>query len=130
MNPKSLKCFRTLFTQDYFGSLSCRNLWQTVETAKRILTKEKIDRQLAGQTPSTPFISIHDNAGCNKRTVYINKKNVLDSKIEKLTAMMGKSTTQSDNQGRLFKSKIHQGKRGCLGRTNYYDKDQKQGRYR
>ena len=29
-----------------------------VETTKRILTKEEIDRQLAGQSPLTPFINI------------------------------------------------------------------------
>ena len=31
-----------------------------VETAKRILTKENIDRQLAGQSSSTPFMNIKD----------------------------------------------------------------------
>ena len=37
------------------------DLRQAVETAKRILTKGKIDRQLSGQSSSTPFISIKDN---------------------------------------------------------------------
>ena len=36
------------------------DLRQVVEMAKRILTKEKIDRQLAGQTSSTAFMSIRD----------------------------------------------------------------------
>ena len=31
-----------------------------VETAKRILTKEKLDGQLTGQSLSTPFMSIRD----------------------------------------------------------------------
>ena len=31
-----------------------------VETAKRMLTKEKIYKQLAGHTPSTPFMSVRD----------------------------------------------------------------------
>ena len=34
---------------------------QVVETAKRILTREKIDRQLAGQTSSTQFMNIRDD---------------------------------------------------------------------
>ena len=34
------------------------DLRQAVEMAKRILTKGKIDRQLAGQTSLTPFMSI------------------------------------------------------------------------
>ena len=36
------------------------DLRQAVETAKRILTKEKINRQLAGQTASIPFMSVRD----------------------------------------------------------------------
>ena len=32
------------------------NLRVTVETAKRVLTKEKIDRQMAGQSSTTPFM--------------------------------------------------------------------------
>ena len=39
-----------------------------LETAKRILTKEKIDRQLAGQSSSPPFMNIRDG--------YISKKEV------------------------------------------------------
>ena len=49
------------------------DLRQAIEMARRILTKEKIDRQLAGQTSSTPFMSIRDGlsnrgrgqTGCN-----------------------------------------------------------------
>ena len=37
------------------------DLRQVVETVKRILTKEKIDRLLAGQSSSTPFMSIKDS---------------------------------------------------------------------
>ena len=36
------------------------DLRQTMGTVKRILTKEKIDRQLAGQTSSTPFMNIKE----------------------------------------------------------------------
>ena len=37
-------------------------------------------------------------------------QNVLNSKIEMLTDMISKLTTQGDNQGKLFKPKISQGK--------------------
>ena len=36
--------------------------------AKRILTKEKTDKQLAGQTSSTPFMSVI--GGQNKRVTF------------------------------------------------------------
>ena len=40
----------TLPTKLYWILLSIDDLRQVVETAKRILTKEKMDRQLAGQS--------------------------------------------------------------------------------
>ena len=36
------------------------NLRLAVETAKRILTKEKIDRQMSGQSSTTPFMKVSD----------------------------------------------------------------------
>ena len=63
------------------------DLRQAVETAKRILTKEKIDRQLARQSSSTPFMSIEDN--CNNKVIF-DKSGGLEDKIDKLTVMMGK----------------------------------------
>ena len=45
------------------------DLRQVIETAKRILTKEKIDRQLVGQTSLMPFMNIKDG--------YISKKSYI-----------------------------------------------------
>ena len=43
------------------------DLRQVVETAKRVLTKEK-DRQLVGQSSLTPFMNMKDNS--NKRVTF------------------------------------------------------------
>ena len=43
------------------GIISHRESKKVVETVKRILTKGKIDRQLAGQFSSTPFMSVKDS---------------------------------------------------------------------
>ena len=60
--PKMLEAFKnTLPTRLYWVLFPIEDLRQVVETAKRILTKEKIDRQLAGQSLSTPFRSIKDS---------------------------------------------------------------------
>ena len=67
------------------------DLRQAVETAKRILMKEKIDRQLVGQTSSTPFLSIRDN--CSKRVTFDTTDNI-EHKIDKLMLMMGKLVTE------------------------------------
>ena len=54
------KLYWVLFPRD--------DLWQGVDTAKRILTKEKIDIQLAGQSSSTQFMSIKDSY--NKKVTF------------------------------------------------------------
>ena len=85
------------------------NLRLAVETAKRILTKEKIDKQLAGQTSSTPFMSVSD--GLNKRVTF-NAMDNLEQKIDRLTVMMGKLVTEDEGQPKLFKPRVYQPNRG------------------
>ena len=60
--PQILEVFQnTLPTKLYWILFPIEDLRQAEETAKRILTKEKIDRQLSGQSLSTPFMSIKDS---------------------------------------------------------------------
>ena len=69
--PQILEVFKnTLPTRLYWILFPIEDLGQAVETAKRILTKEKIDRQLAGQSSSTPFMNIKD--GCVSKKVTFN----------------------------------------------------------
>ena len=63
------------------------NLRQVVETVKRILTKEMMDRQLAIQSSSTPFMTVRDSYN---KWVTFNTQGRLEDKIDKLTAMIGK----------------------------------------
>ena len=59
--PQILKVFKnTLPTKLCWVLFPIMDLRQAVEMVKRILMKEKIDRQLAGQTSLTPFMSIKD----------------------------------------------------------------------
>ena len=46
----------TLPTKLYWILFPIEDLRQAVETAKRILTKEKLHKQLTGQTSASPFI--------------------------------------------------------------------------
>ena len=82
------------------GIIPIEALRQAVETAKRILTKEKIDRQLAGQSSSTPFMSIQD---IYNRRVTFDKQGGLEDKTDRLTVMMGKLTTRDNGANREFK---------------------------
>ena len=59
--PQVLEVFKnTLQTKLYWILFPIEDLRKAVETAKRILTKEKLDKQLTGQTSASPFMSIRD----------------------------------------------------------------------
>ena len=61
------RSLRIHFQQDYIGwFFPIEDLRLATETVKRILTKKKIDTQLAGQSSPTPFMNIKDG--------YISKK--------------------------------------------------------
>ena len=67
--PQILEVFKnTLPTKLYWVLFPIEDLRQAVETAKRILTKEKLDRQLTGQTSTSPFMNIRD--GTDKRVSF------------------------------------------------------------
>ena len=77
--PQILKVFKnTLPTKLYWILFPIEDLRQAVETAKRILTKEKLDKQLTGQNSTSPFMSIRD--GINRK-VSFNTRNELGDKI-------------------------------------------------
>ena len=73
------------------GTFPIEDLRLAVETGKRILTREKIDRQLVGQSSSTPFMNVRDMY-TGKKVVTFKTQDRLDDKIDKLTAMMSKLT--------------------------------------
>ena len=103
------------------------DLRKAVETAKRILTKEKIDRQLAGQTSSTPFMSIRD--GLNKRVTF-NMTDDTEQKIDKLTIMMGTLVTEDIGQSKPFKLRVYQSNRGKGQNRHNYNQRGYQGRFK
>ena len=96
-------------THLYWVLFPIADLRLAVETAKRILTKEKIDKQLAGQTSSAPFMSVRD--GLNKRVTF-NITDNLEQMIDRLTVMMGKLVTEDEGQPKPFKPQVHQPNRG------------------
>ena len=108
--PQILEVFKnTLPTKLYWILFPINDLRQAVETAKRILTKEKIDRQLYGQSSSTPFMSIRDS---HNRKVSFDKIEKLGDRINKLAVMTGKLVARDIGANRQFKPQIHQ----CRGR--------------
>ena len=131
--PQILEVFtNTLPTRLHLVLFPIEGLRQVVETAKRILTKEKIDRQLAGQPSSTSFMGMKD--GYTSKRVTFDTPDALEEKINRLTAMMSKLTAQDDGQKKQFKTNIFQRKRRgemkMLCDKHNYDQRNYQNRYR
>ena len=94
----------TLPTKLYWILFPIEDLRQAVDTAKRILTKEKLDKQLTGQTSTSPFMSIRE--GTDKRVSY-DTRDELGDKIDKLTVVMSKLAVTENHERRPFKPQIY-----------------------
>ena len=124
--PQNLEVFKnTLLTKLYWILFPKEDLRQAVETAKRILTKEKLDKHLAGQLLSTPFMSIRDG---HHMKVSFDTKEELGDEIDKLAVMIGKLATGESGTNRQFKPQIHQS-RG-IDQNRSYSQRSYQNRYR
>ena len=103
--PQVLEVFKNILpTNLYWILFPIEDLRQAVETAKRILTKEKLNQQLTGQTSASPFMNIRDGT---ERKVSFNTRDMLGDKIDKLTVMMSRLATKASNQKRPFKPQIY-----------------------
>ena len=117
--PQILEIFKnTLPTKLYWILFPIENLRQAVNTAKRILTKEKLDKQLTGQTSTSPFMNVRDGT---ERKMSFNTRDELGDKIEKLTIVMSRLTSKDSHEERPFKPQIYK----CRGQNRSYN----QGRY-
>ena len=113
--PQILEVFKnTLPTKLYWVLFPIVNFRQAVETAKRILTKEKLDRQLAGQTSTSPFMNIRD--GTDKRVLF-SARDELGDQIYELTVVMSKLAANDNHERRPFKPQIYKSR----GQSRYYD---------
>ena len=86
--PQILEVFKnTLPTKLYWILFPIEDLRQAVEMAKRILTKEKLDEQLTGQSSTSQFMNIRDGT---ERKASFNTRDKLGDKIDKLTVVMSR----------------------------------------
>ena len=99
----------TLPSKLYWVLFPIEDLRVAVDTAKRMLTKEKIDKQLAGQTSSTPFMSVRDS---QSKRFLLNTADDLEPKIDRLTVMIGKLVTEDEGNPKPFKPQVYQSIRG------------------
>ena len=126
--PQILEVFKnTLLTKLYWFLFPIMDLRQAVETAKRILTKERIDRQLAGQTSLTLFMNIKEGFG---KEVTFDMTNYLEQKIYKLAVMMDKLVMKDKGQNKQLKPRVYQSNRGRGQMRCNYDQRRFQDRFR
>ena len=92
----------TLPTKLYWILFHIEDLRQAVEMAKRILTKEKSDKHLTGQTSTSPFMSVRDRTD---RRVSFDTREELGDKLDKLTVIMSKLAAKDSHERRPFKPK-------------------------
>ena len=126
--PQILEVFKNLLPKQLYWILfPIEDLRQAVETAQRMLTKEKLDRQLTEQTSTSPFMSIRDGT---ERKVLFNARDELGDKIDKLTTLMGRLAAKDSNDKRPFKPQIYksrgsypQGLNRTYNQRNYQDRN-------
>ena len=99
-----LEVFKNTLPTKLYWILFTIDLRQAVDIAKRILTKEKLDKQLTGQTSTSPFMSIRE--GTNK-IVSFDTRDELGDKIDKLTVVMSKLAATENHERRPFKPQIY-----------------------
>ena len=126
--PQILEVFKnTLPTKLYWILFPIEDLRQAVDTAKRILTKEKLDKQLTGQTSTSPFLSIREGTD---RRVSFNTKDELGDKIDKLTVMMSKLAAKDNHKRKPFKLQIYKsrGQNRSYGQGGYQNRSDSRSR--
>ena len=112
--PQILEVFKnTLPTKLYWILFSIEDHRQAVDTAKRILTKERLDKQLTGQTSISPFMSVRDGT---EGRVSFNTRDELEDKIDKLTVVMSRLAAKDSHEKKSFKPQIYKSR----GQNRFY----------
>ena len=121
--PQILGLFKnTLPSKLYWILVSINNLRHAVDATKRVLTKEKIDKQLSGQSgTTTPFIKVGDVSHSGNKVSF--NADPVKEQLENLTSMVYNMSIQKEENNRLFKPKIYPKKGRGQGRQNFNDRD-------
>ena len=107
-DPQVLEVFKnTVPNRLYWVLFAIDNLHDAVETTKRFLTKEKIDRQMTGQN-STPFMRMAEKK--RKSVSFVLEKT--NENMEKMTALMDKMYIKLEQKDVPYKPQIYQRGRG------------------
>ena len=110
------------------------DLRMLVKTAKRVLTKEKIDRQMSRESSTTPFMKLSNSHKSSfkdsKKVVTFDALETIErnsGSIDKLTSLVSKMNTKMDKHEIQDKPQVYQGRRQGQNRhdnrqNNYHPK--------
>ena len=106
--PQILELFKNaLPSKLYWILFSLNNLRDAVDTPERVLTKEKIDKQLSGQSgATTPFMKVGDIPHSSKK-VSFNAQDPIREQLENLMSMLYNMSIQKEENNRPFKPQIY-----------------------
>ena len=107
----------TLLYRHYLTLINVNNLRDAIDLAKRVLTKEKLDKQLAGQS-STPFMRATSNdnqlpQNHPKKGVTFDAMEMLERNsdcIDRLTSLVSNMKMTMDRKQFPYNPKIYQGR--------------------
>ena len=141
--PQILELFKnTLQSRLYYMLYQIDDLRMAVETAKRLLTKEQIDKK-SGQATTSPFMktSQENSKSKNEKKVSFSAIEAMErstDSIERLASLMDKMDTKLDRRDNQYRPRIYQGRNRGHGyrQSNYrsrnrsYSRDCYQNNYR
>ena len=115
--PEILELFKnTLPSKLYWILFPINNLREAIDTAKRVMNKEKLDKQLTGQASNiSPFMKLRDDTHSGQQKM-LNPQD-----LEAVSSMMYNMSLQQGKTGKPFKPQVYQ-KRG-RGQRQSYDRD-------
>ena len=112
--PEILELFKnTLPSKLHWLLFSINNLREAVDTAKRVLDKEKLDKQLTSQASNiSPFMNMRDNKQSDQQVL------TKPQDLEAVTSMLYNMSLQQGKNKKPFKPQVYQ-KRARGQRQNY-----------
>ena len=120
--PEILQLFKnTLPSKLYWILFPINNLREAIDAAKRVLNKEKLDKQLMGQASSTsPFMKLRDTTHSGKK-LSIKPRDLVEKQLENVISIMYNMPLQQDKAKKPFKPQVYQ--RIGRGQRQNYNRD-------
>ena len=122
--PQILQLFKNILPSKLYWILfSINNLRDAIDAMKRVLTKEKIDKQLSGQLgTATPFMKVGDVSRSSKKMSF-NAHDPIKEQLENLTSMVYNMSIQKEENNRPFKPKMYSKRGRGQNRQNFGNRD-------